>query len=222
MPHNWSNGYLTVMRWNLSLRSEGPVQTRPPAIFIADSRGLDFLNSVATPVDTPVDWIDSGEGLLEWLAQAKFVPSKALNALKARAKPGELDKVAAKPRMREWFRGFVRKHMGRPLTPRGARRTGASEQALAARRRFSQISRHRHDGADRLELTNAALAIGGIAVAAGRRSTGAIRLRGKFCRRESVRRNWLHADVRRSHAKAREPLVQHGDLRQSRQAGGSP
>ena len=44
----------------------------PPAIFIADSLGLDFLNSVATPVDAPVDWIDSGDGLIDWLAQAKL------------------------------------------------------------------------------------------------------------------------------------------------------
>ena len=32
--------------------------------FIANSLGLDFLNSIATPVDTPVDWLDSGDGLL--------------------------------------------------------------------------------------------------------------------------------------------------------------
>ena len=35
-----------------------------PAMFIADSAGLDFLNSVATPVDVPIDWIADGEGLL--------------------------------------------------------------------------------------------------------------------------------------------------------------
>ena len=33
-----------------------------PALFIADSQGLDFLNSVATPADVPVDWIDDGVG----------------------------------------------------------------------------------------------------------------------------------------------------------------
>ena len=43
------------------------MQRRPPAIFIADSLGLDFLNSVATPVDTTIDWLDSGDGLLNWL-----------------------------------------------------------------------------------------------------------------------------------------------------------
>ena len=90
---------------------------KPPAMFIADSLGLDFLNSVATPVETPVDWLDDGDGLIDWLAQAKLVPMDELNALKARATPGELDKVADQARaLREWFRGFVRKHAGRPLT----------------------------------------------------------------------------------------------------------
>src|SRR6476659_7348020 len=43
----------------------GPmVEHRPPAMFLADSLGLDFLNSVATPIDTPVDWLDDGDGLL--------------------------------------------------------------------------------------------------------------------------------------------------------------
>jgi predicted RNA-binding Zn ribbon-like protein len=88
-----------------------------PAIFVADSKGLDFLNSVATPLDVPVDWIDDGEGLLAWLDQAQLVPRAVLSAIRDRAKPGELDKVAAEARdLREWFRSFVRRHMGAPLT----------------------------------------------------------------------------------------------------------
>src|SRR5271167_1118964 len=88
----------------------------PPAIFIADSPGLDFLNSIATPVDSVVDWIDNGDGLLSWLNQAGLVPNDALQALRAQAPPGELDKVAQRARaLRDWFRGFVRDHKGRPL-----------------------------------------------------------------------------------------------------------
>src|SRR5215470_4207892 len=99
---------------------KGPiVQHRPPAIFIADSLGLGFLNSVATAVDAPVDWLDSGDGLLRWLAQAKLVPADALDELKARSMPGGLDKVARQARsLREWFRGFVHNHMGRQLPPK--------------------------------------------------------------------------------------------------------
>ncbi len=90
---------------------------RPPAMFVGDALGLDFLNSIATPVDTPVDWINDGDGLLNWLEQAQLVPADALKRIRAEALPGELDKVADQARsLREWFRGFVRARKGRPLT----------------------------------------------------------------------------------------------------------
>jgi hypothetical protein len=68
---------------------------RPPAIFIADAPALDFLNSVATPIDVEIDWIEDGEGFLEWLQQAQLVPPHVLKALRARAMPGQIDNVAA-------------------------------------------------------------------------------------------------------------------------------
>ena len=90
---------------------------RPPAMFVGDAPGLDFLNSIATPVDTPLDWIDDGGGLLNWLEQAQLVPADMLKRIRREALPGELDEVADQARhLREWFRGFVRKHKGRPLT----------------------------------------------------------------------------------------------------------
>jgi hypothetical protein len=117
------------------------VSPRPPANFIADSPGLDFLNSIATPVDTPVDWLDSGDGLVAWLAQANLVPSHALNALAGQATPGELDEVADQARaLREWFRGFVRKHMGRPLTPKAMRELGPLNALLEHDEMFSRIA----------------------------------------------------------------------------------
>jgi predicted RNA-binding Zn ribbon-like protein len=89
---------------------------RPPAIFVGDALGLDFLNSIATLVDTPIDWIDDGDGLLNWLEQAQLVPADALKSVRMQALPGELDAVADQARsLREWFRGFVRRHKGRPL-----------------------------------------------------------------------------------------------------------
>jgi predicted RNA-binding Zn ribbon-like protein len=129
------------------------VQHRPPAIFIADSLGLDFLNSIATPVDTPVDWLDSGDGLLKWLAQAKLAPTDVLDELKARAMPGELDKAANQTRaLREWFRSFVREHMGRPLTHKAFHELGPLNSLLERDEAFSQISRYRHRDGDGLEL----------------------------------------------------------------------
>src|SRR5262245_54224814 len=94
------------------------MERRPPAMFVADALGLDFLNSIATPVDTPVDWIEDGDGYLSWLEQARLVPGGVLRDIRRRALPGELDRVAAEARsLREWFRGFVRQRMGRPLEP---------------------------------------------------------------------------------------------------------
>jgi len=93
------------------------MRQQPPAILIADSKGLDFLNSIATPVDIPVDWIADGEGLLAWLDQSKLVPRATLDGMRDLAIPGELNTVAAQAReLREWFRSFVRRYRGTSLT----------------------------------------------------------------------------------------------------------
>jgi predicted RNA-binding Zn ribbon-like protein len=129
------------------------VRHEPPAIFVADSLGLDFLNSIAAPVDTPIDWLDSGDGFLNWLAQAELVPADARDELKARAMPGELDKVADQARaLREWFRGFVHKHMGRSLTPKALQELEPLNRLLERDEAFSRISRQRDSEGDHLAL----------------------------------------------------------------------
>lgn len=85
-------------------------------MLIADSRGLDFLNSISTPAGEPVDWIGDGDGLVDWLRQAELVPHADLDEIVHRAMPGELDRVADQARdLREWFRGWLKAHMGRRL-----------------------------------------------------------------------------------------------------------
>lgn len=112
-----------------------------PAIFVADVPALDFLNSVATPVDVPVEWLDDGEGLLSWLQQTQLVPVPALAQLRARALPGELDKVAGQARdLREWFRGFVQKHRGRALTRDDLKKLEPLNRLLERDESFSQIA----------------------------------------------------------------------------------
>jgi predicted RNA-binding Zn ribbon-like protein len=129
------------------------IHRRPPALFVADAPGLDFLNSVATPVDTAVDWIDSGDGLLAWLEQAQLVPGDALAALRAQAMPGELDSVAAQARsLREWFRAFVREHQGRPLCPEDLRELEPLNRLLERDEGFARVVAHDHGGASGLEL----------------------------------------------------------------------
>lgn len=126
---------------------------RPPAFFISGSLGLDFLNTLATPVDTPVDWIDDGGGLLSWLEQARLVSPEDLATLKARALPGEIDAVAAQARgLREWFRGFVRERSGRKLTADDLRELEPLNRLLGRDEQFVQIVAGPADGASALEV----------------------------------------------------------------------
>jgi predicted RNA-binding Zn ribbon-like protein len=126
---------------------------RPPVIFIADALGLDFLNSIATPVDKEIDWIDDGEGLLAWLEQAHLVPAEGLETLRAQAMPGEFDNVAAQARsLREWFREFVRERKGRPLPPGDLRELEPLNRLLEQDERFGRIVARDHGGDTGLKL----------------------------------------------------------------------
>lgn len=91
-----------------------------PAIFVGDASGLDFLNSIATPANTTIDWLDDGEGLLSWLEQAQLVPVDILRTIRSETAAAELDEIAQQARsLRDWFRGFVSKRKGRPLALTG-------------------------------------------------------------------------------------------------------
>jgi predicted RNA-binding Zn ribbon-like protein len=120
--------------------------TRPPPIFIADHPGLDFLNTIAVPVDAKVEWLTSGEDLLAWLKQSGLVPDQVLDTFRQSAVPGELDGIAAQARaLRDWFKLFVYKHMGRRLEPAALRVLQPLNQLLARDEEYGQIAlRHRH------------------------------------------------------------------------------
>ena len=122
----------------------------PPAIFLADALGLDVVNSVATPVDTPIDWLSDGDGLLSWLEQSGLVPAPSLAAVRAMAMPGELDSVAAQARgLREWFRGFVEDRKGRPLTADALHDLQPLNRMLERDEGFAQLVAR---GGERLQL----------------------------------------------------------------------
>src|SRR4029077_9154601 len=139
--------------------------TRPPPFFIADNVGLDFLNTLAVPVDTKVEWIASGEDLLVWLKQAGLVSEDVLDGLRKSALPGELDAVAGQARtLRDWFKFFVYKHMGKPLESKAVRHLDPLNQLLARDEEFGQIvvrdrsshGEHVH-GRDRARVSRLAL-----------------------------------------------------------------
>jgi predicted RNA-binding Zn ribbon-like protein len=112
----------------------------PPALFVADAPALDFINSRAMPTGEIVDWLQSGEDFLAWLDQAKFAPPEVIAKLRAEARPAEIDAVARKARaLRDWFRGFVIAHMGRPLTSKAAAELEPLNRILADDWQFHEI-----------------------------------------------------------------------------------
>jgi predicted RNA-binding Zn ribbon-like protein len=129
---------------------------RSPAIFIADSAGLNFLNSIATPVDTEIDWIRDGQGLLAWLEQADLVPPDILDAMHKQAKPREIDRVAAQARnLREWFRTFIREHRGKPLKAAELADLEPLNRLLARDEGFGQLVANMHGKTTTIEFQRA-------------------------------------------------------------------
>ena len=113
---------------------------RPPAMFLAEAAALDFLNTFAIPVDVEVEWLGSGEDLLAWLEAAKLLDQAALDEVRALATPEQLDAVAAQARaLREWLRGFVQRHRGKPLARSAEGELEPLNGLLARDRPFTQI-----------------------------------------------------------------------------------
>lgn len=87
--------------------------TRPAPFFIADNRALDFLNSVASPTGTEIEWLNNGSDLLDWLELAGLAKPEDLKQFRKKAESKACDTVAAQARqLREWFRAFVMTYAG--------------------------------------------------------------------------------------------------------------
>ena len=81
---------------------------RPPAFRIGDHLALDFLNSVAAPWGAEIEWVGSGEDLMEWLAGAGLIVTADAVHIRSTFSPSQLDNVArSATHLREWFRGVV-------------------------------------------------------------------------------------------------------------------
>jgi predicted RNA-binding Zn ribbon-like protein len=112
-----------------------------PAFFLGDHTALDFLNSIASPVDVPVEWLGHGEAFIVWLRQADLIPEDEIRALMEEAGPARLDAIAGHARgLREWFRAFVHKHRGKPLSPAALKDLEPVNRILARDERYSQIA----------------------------------------------------------------------------------
>lgn len=87
---------------------------RPPPLMLGDHPALDFLNTVATPSTTTIEWLASGADLLEWLKLVGAVDEAVAARFHSRSKG--LDAAAEEARsLREWFRVFAKQHAGKKL-----------------------------------------------------------------------------------------------------------
>jgi predicted RNA-binding Zn ribbon-like protein len=115
-------------------------------MFLADARGLDFLNSVAAPWGSQIEWLGNGEDLLGWLDQAGLVPADVARTMRSDITPAELDTVAAQARdLREWFRGFVLAHAGRPIESNALAELGPLNRLLERDQAYGAIVSEAHD-----------------------------------------------------------------------------
>jgi predicted RNA-binding Zn ribbon-like protein len=104
---------------------------RPPAFFIADHLALDFLNSIASPKGVPVEWLRDGRDLLDWLEQANAIGPDVAGRFRQSKDQRALDCVAVSAReFRNWLRGFVTRHMGKPLATRSVKELGPLNELL--------------------------------------------------------------------------------------------
>jgi predicted RNA-binding Zn ribbon-like protein len=105
---------------------------RSPPYFVGGHPALDFLNTIATPTDVPVEWLRGGHDLMDWLVPAKLIAPDVAARFRATNDHREIDRVATRAReFRDWLRVFVTRHMGRPLTPRAATTLGTLNDLLA-------------------------------------------------------------------------------------------
>ena len=106
---------------------------RPPPFFVADHLALDFLNSIASPKDVPVEWLRDGRDLVDWLQQANAIGPGVAAQFRRSNERRALDDVARRARdFRDWLRGFVTRHMGRPLTAGAAKSLSPLNKLLTA------------------------------------------------------------------------------------------
>lgn len=112
---------------------------RPAPIILADHPALDLVNTRAFPGGKEVEWLADGRDLLAWLSAADLGDAAALRTA-ADIGARRLDAVAARARaLREWFRGFVERHAGKPLPRSTAGELGPFNELLSEDNAFRSI-----------------------------------------------------------------------------------
>ncbi len=109
-------------------------------LFIGDHLALDFLNTVATPKGVPVEWLENGQDLIDWLRQANLIPEEISARYQQSKDLPTLDVIAGRARVfRAWLREFVTMRMGKPLTEQSATTLQPLNELLAKDTSYATI-----------------------------------------------------------------------------------
>ena len=82
----------------------------PAPLWLGDHLALDFLNTVASPGGTPIEWIATGRSLLDWMVSARILDQITRDKILKTCKGADLDVAAGEAReLREWFRRLIRR-----------------------------------------------------------------------------------------------------------------
>ena len=80
----------------------------PPPMRVGDHLALDFLNSIAAPRGTSIEWLGSGHNLLAWLTNAGALDAASAQRLASFKPSSRLEEVAVEAKaLREFFRDLV-------------------------------------------------------------------------------------------------------------------
>jgi predicted RNA-binding Zn ribbon-like protein len=124
---------------------------RLPPFFVGDHLALDFLNSIASPRDVPVEWLRDGRDLVVWLEQANVIGVDVATRFRQSKDQRALDGVAGRAReFRDWLRGYVTQHMGKPLGASAANELGLLNELLAGDTSYSVVEAAGGEQAPRL------------------------------------------------------------------------
>jgi predicted RNA-binding Zn ribbon-like protein len=90
----------------------------PAPIRLGDHLALDFLNSIASPKGTPIEWITDGGSLLRWMVNTEVLDKRTAEEFLAMCTKSDLDSAAREARkLREWFRASIQasKRLTQPI-----------------------------------------------------------------------------------------------------------
>lgn len=112
---------------------------RPDIFFVGNHLAMDFLNTIASPHGEPIEWLNTGNDLLNWLQHAGVINAKITKRFRSE-NARTLDNVAAEARvLREWLRSFVKQHAGKPFQPNILKELEPLNQLLARDEIYFQI-----------------------------------------------------------------------------------